>query len=188
MKHSFRPLFSILLVFVLSVLQVAGAGAVTTAETLPEEELANYFVFGEGTWWDYVDYIDYARSYDIDEESLAESEEDATYRVEDTGCPIYNCFVQSESGFTAKYYVEEDNIYMYEVNGYRIENELMMLSLDGMYAEISDLRGAFFGYDDLTDYTTLMECGVDYADGLLQQTCIYTFEKAYTDDVRYQID
>lgn len=130
--------------------------------TLSEDELANYFIFDVGTWWDYITYIEYSESTDdVDEDKLAEDDEDATQRVEAVYCKTYNCFSYAGEELVFTYLIDNGNVYLDEVSGYDIGN-VKTLSLESFSQEMGEWQGLLYGYESLSGLETQVSCEIEF--------------------------
>lgn len=171
---------------------VPSAFAVAQAETLEEEDLLNYFIFEAGEWWEYENYIEWAESYDIDEDILVDDEDDEeanVSRVESWTCSVYQCFAMAGGGVLLEYFIEDGNIYMNRIAGTNIE-DFTVLSLDGISgATVGEIEALFYGYDSISGLLVEKDCELDfdssyefegYTAGLLTHNCSIRF----TDEAR----
>lgn len=128
---------------------------------LSDEELEDYFVFEEGTWWDYMNTVSYAGDYDTSEIDFVEDEEDAISRTESLYCKVYRCFSLSTSSYYIESYIEDGNIYMDTISGYDV-GDVLTFSLDGIEnQELEEVQGYLLGYDSLSGIASERNCDVE---------------------------
>ena len=185
-----KRLLVVLLSFLL--IPVPNVSAATNTE-MSDEELAEYFIFEEDTWWDYVNYVDFASDYDTSDITFVDDVEDATTRTESISCRIFRCFTLSSGQVYIDYYIENGNIYMDTYDGYDTD-DLLVFSLDGIDEDqVDEVWGYLLGFESLSGYEASLQCGVDLGtydyDGheldSLQSTCT-TFLKG-VDDIEYRV-
>lgn len=159
-------------------------------ETLSEDELSNYFIFDEDTWWEYITYIEYSESTDdVGEDDLVEDEEDATRRVEVVACSTYQCFSYAEEEWVFTYLIDNGNVYLDEVSGYDIGN-IKTLSLESFSQEMGEWQGLLYGYESLEGLETQVSCEIEFdpdfeydsvSTKLLTNNCAVTVYDAWKD-------
>lgn len=166
-------------VFLILLTVLTVPASLASANELTDDELGEYFIFEEGTWWDYVNSVEYAGDYDTSEIVFAETVEEAAMRVEVEDCSMLRCFTLSSGQIYIDYYIENGSIYMYKYDGY-LTDHLEMMSLDGLEANpIGELRGALLGYESLSGYASELRCEVEmgtyeydnYSGDALEHTC-----------------
>ena len=179
----------ILLAFI-SVLAIPSTLA--AQNELTDDELAEYLIFEEGTWWDYVSTVDYAGDYDTSDINFVETEEEATTRVESLSCQLFRCFTKSSGQIYIDYYIENSSVYMNKYDGYDTD-DLEMLSLDGLSVNpIEEVRGYLLGYESLSGYASELQCAVEmgtyeyegYNGDALEHTCSTLLENSNGDETR----
>lgn len=179
----------VLLVFV-SVLAIPSSWA--ASNSLTDDELLEYFAFEEGTWWDYVNTVEYADDYDTSDLSIVDTEEEATDRVEALECTMVRCFTLSSGQLYLDYYIENGSVYLYKYDGH-VAGNIETFALDGFTENpLGDVRAYLMGYDNLNSYTSNLECEVDngtsefndYSGDSLEQTCTTTLVYTNGDETR----
>lgn len=184
----------VLLIF-LSSLMAPSAVAVSTQEDLDESDLPNYFLFETGTWWEYINTIEYATDYDIEQDvEIVETEEEATTRVEASPCEVYQCFEMAGESLAITYFIDEGDIYMDAIGSYNVDN-VLVLSTDGVSDTVDPVWALLYGYESLSGIEHSVQCELDftssyefegYTGGLLENVCVFTFNDAAADlEVRY---
>lgn len=129
---------------------------------MSDADLAEYFIFEEGTWWDYVTYANYADDYDTSDINIVDDVEDATTRVESLSCKLFRCFTLSEGQIYIDYYIEDGRIYMNAYDGYDAD-DLLVFSLDGIEEQqLNEIWGFLFGFESLSGYESSLACEVDF--------------------------
>ena len=180
----------ILLAFV-SVLSMPSTFA--AQNELTDDELAEYLIFEAGTWWDYVNSVEYAKDFDTSSINFAETEEEATTRMESLSCNIFRCYTLSAGEIYIDYFIDNGSVYMNKYDGYDT-NDLEVLSLEGLSVNpIGEIRGALLGYESMSGYASDLQCEVDvgtyeykgYQNDALQHLCTYLIEDVQGEETRF---
>lgn len=159
---------------------------------LTDEELAEYFVFEEGTWWDYVNSVDHAADYDTSNITFVDSVEEATTRVESVACQVFRCYSLGSGQIYIDYYINDGSIYMDKIEGQNID-DLEVFSLNGLDVNpIGEIRGALLGYDSLSGYSSEIQCEVEmetyrydtYTGDAIKHTCSTLIEDSSGEETR----
>lgn len=189
MSKLFAKLSLIALITTALVNPVLASHTEGVEETLNDQELVDYLVHPDQTWWDYFNYIIY--SDEFDEDSLEETtgveivefgDEEAISRMTNERCILTHCFSWKTGGILYEYFIEDNVAYLRTLADIDMDDQVA-ISFENQYGEIDYTNMTLLGYD-YDYYSGEYFCEIDFLKGayyvenyfgdVLQWTC--TFE------------
>lgn len=149
-----KKLFTLLLALILLPVPMSFAAS---DETLETQDLHDYLVFGEGSWWTYDTTVT-----DIYNETVTTTQS----MVIETACTeTEDCFTLTETSdtetLTTTFHMEGSTAYYSEYNGVTLAQDYVKLSLDSYSQMMPDEDYTAFGFETFDPGVTSLACDTE---------------------------
>ena len=129
--------------------------AVVNDEALTDKDLDRYLIFQDDVWWEYIATVQFEGSTEEFEEeeniNVVTDIEDAIYKGSTDHCNISRCMGVDFKSMSFEYYLLDGEMYLNAISNYDFgqndEEDVKVLSLNGLNIELEDSHLLSFGYD-----------------------------------------